>query len=256
MKSYLIRTAAISFTRRELERLPENELAIFLTLCHAANELGVFHKLVLQIGSVEGENDIVVSAHNVQSAVLIRTLSAKTYEAVLKPLDYLKKRKKRDGGKFSIKLEELLLELQSFGDANAMNVAGKIRNEVSNHYLPSEYLKRFREVSISGDNRIIASDLVGNMYYPIGETYAFAATLQNTLATEGTPIQRSQVDEWIDWIIDTSFRILGILNELIVNLVKEHLPDKPLCMKKTWVPSSRANYIPNVTLPLFHIDQP
>lgn len=245
-----------TITKNEWETLPTDYQAALATLCFAINEISIFS--FLYGASVDRPKDeIVLKKSLILSNTMLRTLSAKVFEAIsgFRNLKKTIEKRAHDDGILIKILENMDDKLSSLTSDEAFETAKLVRDKACNHYLPQEVEKRLKYISQGADRSLVLEEKLGDSFFPIGEEGVFFAIFNYQAAKRGTTPEII-MKEWQDWSVSASALSIDLFNDVALAMIKQFFPEKSATQRKPYVEPKFLHGYLHQPLALFNFQDP
>ena len=235
----------------ELKKLPKEHLAAIGVLSYAVSETNALARIYLCQSHDYTEQKPLDSISNIHRFLIIRTWSAKLFEAI----EFL-----RFGGRKSKTSDLQLLSLSKTAikkfdglkQASGYSIARDIRNEAANHYSFEAAQKNIDSVHASADCNLYLHDVGGNCFYPFGEELMFHARLNRKWKNVSTKVEKDALfNEWLDWNLAANKCLDETHADFTNELVFRGLSRNQFRPKKYWAPMSYVGDVSERKTPLF-----
>lgn len=241
-----------SMRKSDFAGLDEDCVAALALLSFAISELNFFLRQYLFVRhQFDGPSELQ-SINFFQHNVLLRTISAKLFEAS----EFVMLEGKYNKTK-SAKLQAMLLRFQkSFRHLKkhpGYTLVRSLRHETTNHYKLKSARANIRSLPSSADFSFYHHDMQGNCYYPMGETvmhYGRVLRHSEELSVSPVHLDRSEFDLWMHWNIAALKWLRRVHTHIALSLVHDGLPEKSANKIMLWLPEG-ASAVPQERLTPF-----
>jgi hypothetical protein len=195
----------VTFSKEQLDSIPEAERTLIVLLGHAANELGVLGKLLHFALREQGNEPVFAQARNTQALTLVRILSGKIYECwkLLGKAFFTTQISKQYEPLFDDESSKALSALKRyFGKKNLIKV---VRNKFAFHYSVEQIRPGYAKL-VEGDALgMYLSERNVNSLYVCSESIAGRALMEELSPTDHSLSLGTLIDEALKangWLSD------------------------------------------------------
>lgn len=218
-------------TKSDLGSMGDDEIAVFGMLSYICNELNVFARF-LRLSLPEKEvAGPVKFASDLQFHVVLRTLTARAFEAhgflkeVVKNAQFTE-------SEMILCIQRKAKEIEDLDDAEGCGINRNFRNETSFHYYFRLAKKNAKSLPGDTDASMYVNELDANSYSALGENLVFFERLRRfSDADKKYSDFEVLVESWITW----SSKVVMIIKELQAELFG-------IVLERTGVEPRRATY--------------
>ncbi len=213
-------------TWAEIQTLPDDHQAALSVACCAVTEVNALMKLHIFSGHKLPEQNLGDYAILTQQFVLLRTWSAKLFEAYR--FIRFKGTKKKMNDPVLLDISRRAIEkFESLRNGKGYELARAIRNEASNHYSFDDGKKNLKHVSKNAHCSMYLHEMNGNSVFPLGEEVMFMGRLNRAAASLRTKEERmTMLNTWIDWNLEATDWLTAVHSDIVKKLVLAVFPDR------------------------------
>lgn len=238
----------------EMESWPEDHVAAVSVLSYAVSETNALMKLYLCQEHNQTGQRALDSGINIHKFLLLRTWSARLFEA----MEFFKSGCRKDflsDANLMALAEEALADFKGISSGEGYEVARDIRNESANHYSFKAARKNLKHVSRSMDCNMYLAKKGGNEFFPLGEAVMFHARLNRRWANVADKKERDdRFRAWLLWNLQANKWLQKVHAQFLNSLVFDALGRSGVRRKAYWVPDGYAGqYTQNLT-PIYFQD--
>lgn len=235
----------------DLRDLPEDQVAFLGVLSYAVSEVNALSGIYIFSSHPMIENEAIDNAILIQRFVLLRSWSARLFEAIELLENGVKKRQISDQDLLEF-VKECLKELSAIKSSKGYELARDLRNESTNHYSFSTAKKNLKHISDRANCNMYLHEKKVNSFYPFGEEVMFVGRLNRHGASLRTRDKKSNLlDLWISWNLKATQLIGDIQVEFFKKFLLERFPDKFGHERPYWIPRELASTVEDKHVPIF-----
>lgn len=208
----IVRFKEYRIRESELEHLDELKLSVLAVLSFAVSEMNALARIYITTMDAEGHGKAIEAGINIQKQTIMRTWSAKVFEA-LEFLEGLPQSGKNVDDDFLDFRRFAVSQIEELKSQPGFQILRALRHEAANHYSLKAARKSLKASNGSRDATFYLHELDGNSFFAYGEEVLFLQRLERLRVDLSIPDEDAGklLDEWISWAIKVKHAVAQAL---------------------------------------------
>lgn len=239
-------------SQSELNELSRDQQGVVAVLSYAVSETNALSRCYIACMHANTDKPEIEAALNIQRFTILRTWSAKLFEAH-EFLQFGGKKRNTEDEEILKLADEVLSEFSALRSGAGFKLAKCIRHEATNHYSLSAAVKNLGHISPRANFNMYLHDLNGNSFYPIGEEVMFLGRLNRFGANLSEMEEKKKaIGDWLDWNLEAN-RWLGEAHlRYVRKFILDRNPKKYGRKKAYWIDPRLVGTKAEIKVPVFY----